>query len=196
MFFDQLHNPSTSYIMKVISFLCIVLFLTSCVPLSIAPDLSEGKIIRGKKFRKKLPNRNTYAFTDPKDADEFYYFINTKYQLDHNEVTNNVPLEIDNKKYYMSFYETGKSTQTFNLIPILIDAKREQNDNSPLFEEVHTSRRDTYYILVMITDEDFKDALQPNYESYPNIYSYVSALKDEYLSTCNYNQTILAKAKN
>lgn len=177
----------------------LVLFIscfifTSCIPLSIAPNLEDGKVIRGKKFKRKLPNRYSYVFTDPKNADEFYYYINTKYQRDNTNVEDNTPLLIDGEEYFISFYEAEKSTKTINFIPLAIDAARSNNGNDPLLEDIYTSRTGTWYIVLMVSDIDYKDALHPNYTGRQKILAHIEELKNEYLRTRNYNQAILPKS--
>lgn len=173
--------------MKVFLLFFTLVIVTSCFPVSIAPDLENGKVIRGKKFKRKLPNRYTYVFTDTKTADRFYYFINNKFQLDNQYVEDNVPVTIDGNNYYMSFYEAEKSTKTVNLIPIIIDGKRERNGNDPLLEDVYTSRWGTWYILLMITAEDFQDGLNPEYEHYDKIENFARELREEYYNTSTYS---------
>ena len=183
--------------MKITLLFLTLIVVSSCFPVSIAPDLENGKVIRAKKFKRKLsaPNRYTYVFTDTKAADEFYHYVNTKYQLDHQYVEDNVPVVIDGNTYYVSFYEAEKTTKTVNLIPIIIDGKRERNGNEPLFEDDYTSRWGTWYILLMITAEDFQDGLNPEYVHYDKVKNFAEALKDEYYRTSNYNQAILTPSK-
>ena len=86
----------------IVGLLCLVI-LQSCFPVAIAPDLSSGAVKKASKFNKKLPDRYSYIFTDPKDADEFYTYINTKFNLQHNYVEDNVPIVLDGDNYYISF---------------------------------------------------------------------------------------------
>jgi len=181
--------------MKNIIILLLVIVTTSCVPIAIAPDLENGKVIKGKKFQRKLPNRYTYVFNDPKNADEFYYFVNAKFDCNHQYVEDNVPVEINGKTFYLSFYEAEKTTTTINLIPILIDAKRESNGKDPILENVHASRNGKWYILLMITADDFEDGLNPESEHYNDVEVFAQNLKDEYYKTSNYNQLLLGNSK-
>ncbi len=182
--------------MKYILLCLLTLFIYSCVPIAIAPNLEEGKVIRAKKFKRKLPNRYSYIFTDSKAADEFYYFINTKFQRDHQYVEHNVPVEIGGEHYYISFYETDKETQTVNFLTMIIDRALTGKDGSPILEDAYTSRWGTWYIGLLISDEDFNDALNPAYKSHQKIVRYVEELKDEYYRMSNYNQAILPIARN
>lgn len=166
--------------MKFLTSLVLLFLCFSCIPISIAPDLEEGKIIRAKKFKRNLLDRYAYVFTDTKDADEFYYFINHKYNLQHQDVEDNVPVVIAGETHYVSFYETDKTSQTVNLIPILIDAKLENSDREPLLERLHTSRQGTWYIVLMITAQNFDDALKPGYQYQEDVKEFARMLKEEY----------------
>lgn len=181
--------------MKATLLLTLVLITASCIPTAIAPDLENGKVIRAKKFKRTLPNRYAYVFTDVKNANEFYHYINTKFKRNHHYVEDNVPVYIGGKQFYVSFYEADKSTRTINIIPLLIDGKRESNGNDPILEDIHTSRWDKWYVLLLITAEDFQDGLNPSYAHYKEVKAYAQCLKNEYNYTSNYNQTLLEVSK-
>ncbi|TVZ52123.1 hypothetical protein [Dokdonia sp. Hel_I_53] len=184
-------HKEITYHMKATLLLVLFLIVTSCIPTAIAPDLENGKIIRAKKFKRKLPNRYAYIFTDSKKADEFYHYINTKYNLNYQYVQSNVPVIINEKQFYISFYETDKKTQTINLIPILIDAKRESNGNEAVLRDIYSSEWNRWYVILLITAENFQDGLNPSYSHYKEVKEFAESLKDEYYRTSNYNQTIL-----
>lgn len=179
--------PSTHY-------LIFLLLLSSCIPVSIAPNIETNKIVKTKSFKKNLPKGYGFVFEDPKDADEFYNFIYTKYTLEDQEVDSNVTIDISERQYFMSFYEREKTTKTINLIPIVADEKRRQNGNEPLFEDIHTSRTGTWYLIIMVYDTEIKDALNPKYPNQKEVIKYLSALQEEYLSTHYYLETTLKKA--
>lgn len=66
---------------RIITTLLCVLLVQSCIPLRVAPTIKDYKVTKGKRFKKGLPKKNVFVFEDPKDADEFYNYINTKFQL-------------------------------------------------------------------------------------------------------------------
>ena len=129
-------------------FLIIVFLTTSCIPIRIAPNISEHKIVKANKFKRKLPKEYSFVFEDPKDANEFYNYINTKFQLEHQQVDWDVPFIIENQFHYLRFYETEIPNKTLNLIPFIIDAKLESNGNNPIFEDVYVSRKGNWYIVM------------------------------------------------
>ncbi len=178
---------------SLLTILLSIFLFSSCIPLKIAPNIKEDKIKIAKRFKRHLPKQYALIFKDPKDADEFYYFINTKYELNHETVEDNVPFTIDGEGYSFSFYEVEKITKTINLIPILIDAKRQSNDNEPLLEEAHTSRKGYWYIVLMATDKEINDGLAPDYKNRKKVIKYLRDLRIEYLNTNNYLEAMLKK---
>ena len=179
--------------MKFLKIFFISFLLFSCVPLSIAPKIEDDTIMVAKKFKKKLPNQNALIFEDPKDANEFYNYINIKYERNHLDVESNVPFIVDGQTLYFSFYEIGKTTKTLNLVPILIDSKLEKNDHSPLLSDIHTSRTGKWYLLLTASDDEFKDCLNPNHPKYHQTLKFLKDLKKEYLNTTNYLDALLRK---
>jgi len=178
-------------LMKPSVIILLFVFLTSCIPVKIAPTIEGDKIMVAKKFKRKLPKQYSLIFEDPKEANEFYNFINTKYQLDHVNVENNVAFKIENQPFYFSFYETNKDTKTINLVPILVDAKRDANGTDPLFSDMHTSRKGKWYLVLIATDYDSNDCLNPKHTDSKIVEKYLRDLKVEYLNTSNYIESML-----
>lgn len=172
--------------------LCIFLF-SSCIPLKIAPNIKEDKIKLAKRFKGHLPKHYALIFKDPKDADEFYYFINTKYQLNHEGVTNDVPFKIDGHEFSFSFYEVEKITKTINLLPFFLDAALDNKEYDPVFEDSYSSRKGHWYIALTSLDADMNDVLHPDTENREAIIKYLRDLRIEYLNTSNYLEAMLKK---
>ena len=80
----------------------LAIVVHSCIPLRIAPNIEDYKITKGKKFKRSLPKRQMFIFEDSKEAQEFYNYVNTKFQLDHVDVYDNVPFTILDKQYFFS----------------------------------------------------------------------------------------------
>ena len=181
--------------MRRILFYFLLLFLNSCIPLSVAPTISEYKITKAKRFKRDLPKVYGFIIEDRKYADEFYHFINLKYDLGHLNVETNVPFQIDGRFFYLSFFEREKVTRTLNLIPIFVDAKLASDESDPLLEEHHSSRIGKWYIIITVADEQMEDALASEYELREKVIQYLKDLKEEYYSTDNYMEAYL-KGKN
>lgn len=172
-------------------FLMILGFLmfSSCIPIRIAPSIQDDKVMVAKKFKRKLPKRYAFIFEDPKDADEFYNYINTKYALDYQNVERNVPVTIDNETFFLSFYETEIPTKTINLIPILIDACLTEEGFDPVLEDMEFSRIGNWYLLLTVSNSNTEDCLHPDHRSRKKIVQYLRGLRIEYLNTHQYIDT-------
>nr|WP_297784314.1 hypothetical protein [uncultured Allomuricauda sp.] len=169
----------------------IIVFLSSCIPLRIAPNIKDYKLTQGKRFKKGLPKKNVFVFEDPKDANEFYDYINTKFQLDNYYVDVQVPFLVQGKSFYFSFYEVEIPTKTINLIPLALDvALNKATDMDPVFDEAHTSRIGSWYIAIEVFSDTEKDCLAENSISREEVLSYLRELKNEYLATDNYNEVV------
>lgn len=169
----------------------LILFTYSCIPYKIAPNIESEKIVNAKRFKKDLPNFQAFVFEDSKNANEFYNFINAKYDLKHINVESNVPISINNKTYYLSFFERERTTKTVNLIPIAIDVSRNSKGKDPLLEDLYTSRTGNWYLVLTITDAEIKDCLDPKYPQHQEIVNHLKNLKNEYFSTSNYIEAYL-----
>lgn len=179
--------------MKLFFLLFTVLIFTSCIPLRVAPSIKGEKLIVAKKFKRNLPRKHSYVFEDPKDANEFYNYINTKYDLGHEDVAYNVPIIINGYEYFLSFHEVEKITKTLNLIPLVIDAGLDSNGYSPLLEDMHSTRTGNWYIVLTVSDSKMNDCLAPNYGDREVVINYLKQERLEYLTTSNYFDALFKK---
>ncbi|MGY5847664.1 hypothetical protein ACW6QP_09605 [Salegentibacter sp. HM20] len=179
--------------MRPLIFLFISFFLISCIPIKIAPKIETDKLVKAKRFKRDLPAKYAFVFEDPKDSDEFYNFMNAKYDLGFIDVESNVPIQIENNTYFLSFYERERVTETINLIPMAIDAGLKSKGNNTILEEAHTSRTGHWYLVLIVTDDALEDGLNPNYVNQEKIIKYLRNLKNEYLTTHNYIETVLKR---
>ncbi|MEM7084871.1 MAG: hypothetical protein AAF489_01735 [Bacteroidota bacterium] len=169
------------------------LFFISCIPLQIAPKIEGGKVMVGKKFKRKLPRQYTYVFEDPKDANEFYRYVNAKYQQVYDDNTGNIAVTIDGEEHFLTFYEVERSTQTVNLIPMIVDVALEEKGygSGSTFENAYTSRSGSWYLALTVTDSDYKDSLHPDHYRQKAVVAYVDGLRKEYLNTIHYIEVYL-----
>lgn len=166
--------------------LFLTLFFTSCIPLSFAPNIETDKVKIAKRFKRDLPKRYGFIFEDPKEADEFYTFINTKYQLPG--MDRKIPLWVHKKPLIMNIYERRRTTSTLNFIPILIDAALSgENSGVPgFFNSFYTTRNEKWFIIITLTDLNGQDGLAPAYDRQNTNLSFLRNLQKEYLNTANY----------
>lgn len=172
--------------MKYLSLFPVLFLWVSCIPLRVAPTIKTDKIMQAQKFKKNMPNNYVFIVEDPKDADEFYNFINTKFKLNNESVDMDVPIKIDGKPYYLSFIETEKTTKTLNILPLAVDAALESKDNDPVLEDMHVSRNGTWYLMLLVFDDSNNDCLNPKHSDREKVVNYLRHLHKEYLNTANY----------
>ena len=171
-----------------LSLIFLALLIQSCFPISIPPNLENGKLMEAKKFKRKLPGQYAYIFTDPKDANEFYYYLSAKFPPNQEgDSENNVPARIHNTDYYISFYETEKKSRVVNLLPAIANEVMREKNIAIELDEPPIVRDGTWYIALVITDAAFSDALSPDYKHQKEVLAYVKSLHNEYISTHNYN---------
>ncbi|MGB5666943.1 MAG: hypothetical protein WBM53_08845 [Maribacter sp.] len=174
-----------------ILFVFSVFYLTSCIPLRIAPVVNDYRITQGKKFKRSLPNREMFIFEDPKEADEFYKYVNIKFNLNNENVYDDVPFELGERQFFFSFYEVEIPTKTLNLFPLVIDGLLLSAELGPVLNDLHESRKGHWYIAIETYSDLEKDCLQVNSLSRKAVLKYLRTLKKEYLSTELYNEITL-----
>jgi len=182
--------------MKYAGLLILALFLQGCFPVSIPPNLEKGKLIAGQKFKRKLPDQYAYIFTDSKDANQFYYYLSAKFPPNEiGDSESNVPVVVDNHNYYISFYETEKKSRVVNLIPAIANEIMDRKNVPISIDEPPIVRGGTWYIALMISDEQFNDALSPQYHRHQDMLKYAKSIHQEYLGTRIYESLQLEKVK-
>ncbi len=131
-----------------------------------------------------------FVFEDPKDANEFYDFINIKFGLEDYSVDVDVPFHTNDIKYGFSFYEVEIPNKTLNLVPVMADVLLASAELDPIFEEIHESRKGNFYIAIEVYDEYGNDVLLENSSNRKEVIQFLSELKNQYLRTNNYNEVV------
>ncbi len=181
---------------QLFTLLLLFLFLNSCIPLRIAPNIKDYKVTTGKRFKRGLPKKNVFVFEDPKEADEFYNYVNTKFNLEDYYVDVHVPIQVNGEAYYFSFYEIEIKDKTVNFVPLILDvvfnAALQNEDFEPIVASDDNSllRKGNYYIAIEVFSDSNKDCLSENYVERKAVLTYLRELKKEYLSTHNYNEVV------
>ncbi|BFP41118.1 hypothetical protein FGF1_19630 [Flavobacteriaceae bacterium GF1] len=183
--------------MRNLSIILLGFFLvSSCIPLRVAPRISDYKTVKGKRFKKGLPKKTVFVFEDPKQAGHFYDYINTKFNLQDYYVDVEVPFQIDDNDYFFSFYEVEKKDKAINLIPLLFDVTmnaafaNEEFETYTATDENTIYRSGNYYIVMEVFSKMEKDCLHDDYVNRARVLTYLRSLKEEYLSTHNYNEVV------
>lgn len=170
--------------------------MTSCIPLRVAPRISDYKTVKGKRFKKGLPKKTVFVFEDPKQAGDFYDYINIRFNLQDYYVDVDVPFQINGNNYFFSFYEVEKKDKAINLIPVLFDVTlntalgNEDFETYTATDENTIYRSGNYYIAIEVYSKLKKDCLLDDYANRARVLTYLRSLKEEYLSTHNYNEIV------
>jgi len=177
-------------------FLLCLFLMPSCIPLRIAPNISDYKTVKGKRFKKGLTKKNMFVFEDPKEAGEFYDYVNTKFQLQDYFVDVEVPFQIEDATYYFSFYEVDIRGTSLNLLPILFDLSvnaalgNDDFDTYVATEENSIHRKGNFYLAIEVFSKTKEDCLSDDYENRARVLTYLRNLKEEYLTSYNYNEVV------
>ena len=169
--------------------------LQSCIPLRIAPSIEDYRLTRGKKFKRSLSKRKMFIFEDPKQAEHFYDYVNTKYQLNHVGVYDDVPFKTGSNQYFFAFYEVEIPDKTLNLGPamfqLLVNSALGSEDPLENYNgDDDMIRSENWYIAIEAYSDLEKDCLADDSLSREAVLKYLRALKKEYLATHNYNETV------
>ncbi|MCB0398237.1 MAG: hypothetical protein KDD26_01185 [Winogradskyella sp.] len=181
--------------MKRALLIVISLLLSSCIPYKIAPKFKneDYKVMKAKKFQRKLAKETSFIFKDPKDANEFYNYVNTKYKLNHNDVGLNTPIQINGTTYYFTYHEVERTDESLVLPLVVTDLKRSSNGNDPLFEDHYTTRKGHWYIVVTVYDNNLKNCLLDKHPMKTEVLQYLKDMQQEYLKTHNYEELLFTK---
>lgn len=174
----------------------ILSLMGSCIPLRVAPSIQDYKVTEGKRFKRSLPEKTVFVFEDPKEANHFYDYVNTKFALEGYYVDVEVPFFVNERVFYFSFYEVEIKDKTLNLAPIIFDTAlnvalgNEDFETYSATDENSISRKGNYYIAMEVFSSSEDDCLKKGYVHRTAVLEYLRSLKKEYLSTHNYNEVV------
>ena len=181
--------------MKKASIIFISLLLSSCIPYKFAPKFKneDYKVMKAKKFQRKLANETSFIFKDPKEANEFYNYINTKYSLNHNNVGLNSPIQINDKTYFFTYNEVELTDQTANIGLVFTDLVLDEKLGVTAFENNYSSRKGHWYVVITVYDENLKNCLIDKHLKKQEVLQYLKDMQQEYLKTHNYEELLFTK---
>ena len=169
--------------MKKLFILLVPFIITSCISLRKAPSNFTYRIEVAKKFKRQFPKELAYIFEDPKDANQFYKYINTKFQLNDTDVGYNVPITIDNKSYFITYHEAEIADKKLNLLGIAVDATLAVNDLDPVFDQGYVKRNGHWFLALTVYDENNNNCLKSKYPERKNVLDFLNLLQNEYLNS-------------
>ncbi|WP_299100468.1 hypothetical protein [uncultured Winogradskyella sp.] len=163
----------------------VVLFTSffSCISLRKAPEYFTYKLEVAKKFKRQFPKEIAYIFEDPKAANQFYQYIDKKYRLNDSNVGINVPIVIDNKTFYFTYYEAEIPDKKLNLLGLAIDTARAANDKDPIFTNGYVKRQGHWFLALTVYDEKDNNCLNKTNSDRKIVLDYLKLLQNEYLNS-------------
>ncbi len=170
--------------------LIILIAVQSCIPIRIAPNIDDYKVTQGQKFKRNLPKREMFVFEDPKNSNHFYNYVDAKFQLNNENVYDDVPFTLNGVQHFLSFYEVEIPTKTVNLGGVVADLMLDGAGIGPIFEDSYDSRKGHWYIAIEVYSDLEKDCLHVDALSREAVLKYLRFLKHEYLISYNYNETV------
>jgi nitrogen regulatory protein PII-like uncharacterized protein len=113
-----------------------------------------------------------------------------KFNRNHINSESNIPITIDDQIYYMTFFEVERASKTINLLPMAVDALLKVNNlgSGDTFQNTYAKRSGSWYISIVVLDDAMKDVLAEETIVQEKVVSSLRALKQEYLSTANYQE--------
>ncbi len=136
-----------------------------------------------------------FIFEDPKQAGDFYEYVNTKFELEHQSVFDDVPFLLREKQYFFAFYEIDIPDKVLNLAPMVADALWNEvvydgQEETRGMQPQDVLRKGNWYIAIEVYSDTEKDCLVKDSLSRETVLKYLSTLKKEYLATHNYNEVV------
>jgi len=131
-----------------------------------------------------------FIFEDPKEAQQFYNYINTKFALNDVNVYDDIPFTLAGNTFFFAFYEVDIPHKTLNIVPLAIDVLLTRANMGPALEELHETRVGNWYIAIEVYSDHENDCLKDTSPSQQAVSTYLQQLKNEYLTTYNYNEVL------
>ncbi len=163
--------------MKKLFYLGLLLTLTSCFPTKTAPKINTYKLQKAKRFHSSLPKDVAFIFQDKKDEGAFYQFLQSKYNLDDEQMNDAIPFVVDDKTYFFNFYERDRTSEAFLLGAMLAVAIA---GGDPSGGDYTLSGSQKWYIALLVFDEEEKDALNEEHPHRKRVVAYLDLLRREY----------------
>jgi hypothetical protein len=101
-----------------------------------------------------------------------------------------VPFLVDDQQCFFAFYEVEISDKSINLVPLLVDGILYRSEKGPRFENRYSIRNGNWYIAIEGYNDFEKDCLVKESLSRQMVLKYLRDLKNQYLTTSNYNETV------
>ncbi|MCV6628541.1 MAG: hypothetical protein OIF50_01640 [Flavobacteriaceae bacterium] len=175
-------------------FLLAILLLsnTQCIPLKTAPTIAEYRIMQGKKLNKQLSKHKLYyVFENHLEDFAFYDYLDTYHMPEDYHRYFNVPIQLGNDKFYITFMEVEAKSKTLDLFSPLANAMLNQAMGDEYFEtESKIHEKYKTYIAIHVHDVNVSDCLRPNSLFRVKVLKYLSHIRKQYQNGNGYKKNL------
>ncbi len=162
---------------------CLV--LSSCFPTKIAPSIENYRVMKGKRLNRSLERKQYYVFENNTTDEHLFNFLDLHVLPKNYMFYTNIPVYINNNKYYVSFIAVEAKTEIINLLPGLASAIVNEALNTNMDESSEINETFYEYVAISVHNDQESDCLKDKSLSKPEVLKYLSKLKDKYLSSPN-----------
>lgn len=173
--------------MKAVLYFILLCLCGSCIPLRIAPTIDDHKVVTGKKFKRHLPKDQLFIFSDPKEAEAFYRFVDHKFDGKGEMLDTDIGFDLNNEHFYLTFYEVEIPTKFFNMGAVFVDLALASAEIGPILEDQYSSRKGHWYIAIGVHHNRYGDCLAITSPYREIVLAYLRDLKQEYISAQQYH---------
>ncbi|WP_298417913.1 hypothetical protein [uncultured Kordia sp.] len=169
---------------KITTCFMLFLFATNCISLKKAPEVNaSGYIIaKGKKLKKSLSNANHFVFYNHLYDSDLTAFIEYKLKAEENSFLQNLPVNIKETNFLMTFYTVASSDKSINLLKPFVNKAINEKLNTDFSEDVETKETEYYYVAVYVESDLESDSLKEESIHRKIVENYLIGLMNEYQS--------------
>ncbi|MGS2762676.1 hypothetical protein [Sinomicrobium sp. M5D2P9] len=153
----------------------LVVFIQGCIPVRLAPRISEYQVDRGVDIDKRIKTKkNLFVFDNPKKRIHFVKFLEGKYKLEAygNEERFKVNLNESDFDFFVFAPQLNDSYLDFTGLTDDDDSDVANNEDDSF-----------HYIAIRVSTVYEDDCLSMNSLHYNIVLNYLKELKAEYLSS-------------
>lgn len=174
----------------------LLLFFSGCIPIKRAPNITDYKVLKGKKLKKSLGKKNYFVFKNEKNMALFSAYINDKFKPKPYTFTSNIPVKLEGETFYFTFINVPVTEETADLFSPLLGAVIESalgvededypddfNDDEESIP-VYTNKK--YFVAVKVQHDIEGDCLAENSLFRPIVLNYLRNLKTEFSNHSSY----------
>lgn len=173
--------------MKYIRIAIVLIFLgslTNCISIKKAPEINASgyKIVKGKKLKRSLRKSNHFIFYNHLYDSDLTAFIEYKLKAEENSFLQNLPVNIKDINFLMTFYTVASKDVSIDLLSPVINRVFNTKLNTDYDENIKTETTEHYYVAVYVESDLEADSLKEGSIHRAIVENYLIKLMNEYQS--------------